>query len=366
MNRYGKGRAALARSRRWMALAACSALAACAVVTSETLETLSKNGAEPTGVSYALPMGLVDITLFVKETTAEYRIDIKEVFIADPTRRYVMRYQPLPNYKDSVEIVVSSNSLLSKVHVTTKDETGAIVVALAKLADNLFQSAPVPSGFDKLANVTIDATDPNRVKHAAVYLSEQARSNATRKYSISCSGVAATAEACRRYRQIARIGCSGPADTQEQCRPYNPIEITVDHPARIGVTEAATHCSAGLCYRVKEPYVLRYAIDEVRGAKIINLPNRAPVIELDITRAFLVSKIQEIDFDKDGFLKSALVKKDSEVLALSALPINVITAISEKLPVRLTIQQKQVELAQQQLALSQALDDKAAAGKDPN
>ena len=35
----------------------------------------SKSGAEPVGISYALPMGLVDIALFVKTATAEHELE---------------------------------------------------------------------------------------------------------------------------------------------------------------------------------------------------------------------------------------------------------------------------------------------------
>ncbi len=352
---HGKGGMRSMTIWRWLAMAVCTTLGACTVVSSDTFEALSKDGVQATGVTYALPMGLVDVTLFVNQETAEYRVGFREFFVPDPVRRYVLRYHPLPNYKDTVEIKVSSRSLLESVNSTTEDETDNIVVELAKLARSVggFQAAPVPNNnFVKLANITIDPTEPDAVVKAGAFLSARAQVFAKSKIGIGCTGENAKTMACRRF---IRYGQNS-----------NLVELAVDYPAAIGVTTVVPNCSAGLCYRVKEPYIVKYIIDGVRGAQIVYLPNKAPVVEIDITRAFFVQKIQNIEFDGNGFLKTATVNKLSELQAVAALPIAVITAINEALPLRLNIQNQQVDLAQKRLAELDAREAVADARKDPN
>jgi hypothetical protein len=347
MTQDGKGRGpSLARIRKglsrgcqWAFLASLSTLAACAVLSSETFESLSKGNAEPIGVSYALPMGLLEITLSKKEETAEFRIGVLEQFVPDPARRYLMRYHPMPNYKDTVEIKVHGNSLLNEIDTDTEDETDSIILELAKLARSLdgFQSAAMPTGFTKLANITIDPTNEDQVKKAATFLSVKARLFAQNKYRIACGSNNAKSTSCRYYERYSR-------------NDVELIELAVEYPQVVEVATVPVDCSAGLCYRGKEPYVVRYGVDGVKGAIIVELPNRAPIVEIDITRAFFVQKVQKIQFDNNGFLWKANVKKYSELKAVATLPIEVIKAISDVLPLRLRIQQKQNNLAQARLA----------------
>mgnify|MGYP007067078489 FL=1 len=131
------------------------------------------------------------------------------------------------------------------------------------------------------------------------------------------------------------------------------IRLAVDEPPPAD-TQVAADCTVGLCYRVKEPFLVRSLVDGIPSSEIVYLPNKVPLIEIDVRRAILVQKIQKIDFDANGFLKSAYVKKDSELLAASKVPLAIMTAISSALPLRLTIQQKQVELAQKRVAEAQA------------
>lgn len=349
------------RWRSWLAATASLALGACSVVTSESLNGPLNTLPEAHGVYYALPMGLIDITLSVEPDLGHFRLDFGvEKYVADPRQRFVMQYKPLPNYSDIVEIKVNNRSLISSVDATTEDQTGNIIVELAKIFHGFggLQSAPVPNGYVAISTVTIDASDTAKLAEAAEFLNRRARVFAQAKREVACNGLTEeqiTAEihrACALYTRLMRP-------------KLRLVKLGVEAPPPIQVTKPAD-CTVGLCYRVKEPYIIRYAVDGAPGTQLVYLPNKAPLIELDVRRALLVQKIQKIVFDNNGFLQSASVKKDSELLAASMIPLNILTAVSTALPIRLTIQQKQVEAAQKQLALVEAQQSLAeAAGATP-
>jgi hypothetical protein len=84
------------------------------------------------------------------------------------------------------------------------------------------------------------------------------------------------------------------------------------------------------------------------------LPNRAELIGIDITRAFLVQKVQEIQFDDSGFLSNVKINKQSELLAASKLPLAVIDAVASGLALRVETIQSQRDLALKQAKLLEA------------
>jgi hypothetical protein len=320
-----------------MLAAASYALGACAVVSSDALDHVEGSGEERTGVYYALPMGLVDVSLVANPDSGEFRLVYSDVkYIADPNQRYLMRYRPLPNYKDDVDLEVNDKAFLSKVWATTEDKTDEIIVEVAKIFRGFgaFQTGEVPDGFIiTLSTITIDPSERGKLHAAAEFLSDRASAFVKRAVA-ACAG--ATTSVCQRYARL-------------NARNSGLVDLDVIPPQPI-VNAPIPDCSSGLCYRVKEPYVITQTVDGVRRAQIMYLPNKAPLVGIDITRALFVSKIQKIDFDTNGFLKSAYLEKGSELEAVSALPISIITAISETMPIRLKVQQKQADLAEARAA----------------
>jgi len=134
---------------------------------------------------------------------------------------------------------------------------------------------------------------------------------------------------------------------------------------RADARDVVADCTIGVCYRPTEPYRIDYYVEvdgaqEGAGTRIMELPNRAPLVAIDIKRAFLVQKLTTIDFNDDGFLNKVRVKKPSELLALSELPLAVMDAILEGFRLRadiLTEQRnaaaKEVELLKARQALAQ-------------
>ena len=75
---------------------------------------------------------------------------------------------------------------------------------------------------------------------------------------------------------------------------------------------------------------------------------------IDLQRAFFVNKTQSITFDDNGILDTVTVKKDSELLALSSIPIAIISAIADGLKIRVSVINERINDANASKALLQA------------
>ena len=121
-----------------------------------------------------------------------------------------------------------------------------------------------------------------------------------------------------------------------------------------GLIGAKPDCSIGLCYRPKEPLKLVYGLDGRIDTQMIELPNRSDVVTIDIRRAFFIKKVQEIAFDGDGFLTAMSIHKESELVAISKLPVDVIKAVADGLRIRVDLIQRQRDVVQHQAELLKA------------
>lgn len=64
----------------------------------------------------------------------------------------------------------------------------------------------------------------------------------------------------------------------------------------------------------------------VSKSEILPLPNGAPIMAVDVTRACLVTKVTKLTFEK-GTLKAVDINKPSEVSALVDIPIKVVKEV---------------------------------------
>ena len=146
-------------------LALMSGVCGCTVLTSELPSQLATDGRMPAGVYYALPRGLVPVKLTVTKTTGRYFVAVMDPqFIPDPNHRYLMHYQPLPNYTDDITIEVNDRGLPQAVNSTTTDETPQIILNLAKFFGEISRQAGSPAtGADDLMTLTIDPTKEEEV-----------------------------------------------------------------------------------------------------------------------------------------------------------------------------------------------------------
>src|SRR3546814_15730900 len=96
----------------------------------------------------------------------------------------------------------------------------------------------------------------------------------------------------------------------------------------IGNTLApASKCKVGICYRPEEPFDLVLFVDKAEYDRTsLLLPTKAKLVEIPVTRAAFVEKTTTIDFEA-GPLKQVDIAKPGEVLAIGALPVELLKAI---------------------------------------
>lgn len=157
------------------------------------------------------------------------------------------------------------------------------------------------------------------------------------------------------------------------CDQYTSLDKTSSPTARIQIeafggiepsslkqqASAPADCASGLCYRPKEPYKIVYSVGDKStfggsDTVIVELPNKSPLVAVDISRAFFVNKVHNLAFDDDGFLTAVEINKPSELLAVSKLPLEVIGAVAEGLKARVELTNTQRDLAKREASLLQA------------
>ncbi len=345
----------------------------CTVLTSETPEQLFNDGRAPNGVYYALPLSVMDMKLSVDESTARFILTVTGPrSIPDPKNRYVLRYRPLPNYTDDVDVAVNDKMFLSSVNSTTKDETPGIIINLfsffGRLAQGL-EAGEAAKGEKVLAIQTVNPTNEKDVRRAVLALNEAllAYTKSKVKDDDTCgetdkrdfaSYIERTkcltfrkfkirAQEWIDYGNMARWDAGNfrraPVKFEAMPAVARRVKSHAAAPGRGRVT--AADCTSGICYRPLQPYYVVYSVglsSNVESAgkldrvsqpgfrhQIVLMPNEAEPVVIDIRRAFFVQKIQNIKFSENGFLQYFAVNKESELLALSKLPVDILSAVAE-------------------------------------
>jgi hypothetical protein len=378
----------------------CAAAAGCTAVSSDSPAIIAKEGGPLEGVAYSLPLYVMDFVLSVNPDTAQFTVKPSEPRpIASPHHRYYLRYHPLPNYDDTINVTVTPQGLLKSVSSNTTDKSGEIILNLVKSVSAFgpaFEAAAAAPSEVQLAKLTIDPANEDARKRlveslnkiAAHFAESQIKKDVEGKEAKICAGqppkdkAESEAEAgkyfpdihnkslCDEYTRIAK-----PVEI-EKCKKYVPGEVEVPCPKGtkaeknfIGITlkklpgavtqisAKAPDCSAGLCYRPPLPYKMDINVDGSKTRSIVLLPNEAPLVAIDIERAFFVNKVQTVEFDTNGMLKTMTVTKESELYALSSFPLQVVSAIAESLRLRVSVLDQQIANADSTRELIEAKAD---------
>ena len=275
---------------------------------------------EAPGIVYYLPKTLVTITITpfgtLGDTPEKHVVRYLELTPADTAKQtllvehvpdqsqpYVLNYNANPLTTDHV-CAGTSNGLLMGVQASSADETGNIIVSIAKLAGRLAAPSPFslpPPGEEydgveipgRKFSLTIDPLDPDDL-----------------------AAVSATIR--RRFPGLAN----------------DNYQLAVEDAHYLsGDGLAAAPCPENsVCYRTAVTTRIKLASARRGRASIAyaNVINRAVTGHIDVSRAFMVDKITLLAFDK-GVLKDVKIKKPSEALAVAKLPLTVLDAITTSL-----------------------------------
>ncbi len=369
-------------------------LAGCGeVLTSDLAASLSDHGDPRTGIAYALPRSVMDFTLSVDKDNARFSVTPSAPrAIADPYRRYFLRYQPLPNYDDIVSVTVTGQGFLKTISANTTDRTGDIILNLIKSVSAFgqpFEAAALPAADQQLARVTIDPSNPAEMAETICLFNEAVKRYAA-KASKSCSATTvppsktipstefdrrftgvtpdltkqsrcdeyATVKDRNHYINISLrpMGSDAVAPPLPDCERVSNGLPSVQRPPAVPPHREAD-CSVGICYRAPRPFILELIVGDSRARGVALLPNASPLVAVDIRRAFFINKVQTLEFDVDGSLKTMAVQKDSELLAISSFPVQVVSAIADSLRLRIQVLDQQIGYANATNDLLQAKAD---------
>jgi hypothetical protein len=236
----------------------------------------------------------------VVTTNYFYQVTIEERY--EPDRRALFLLQPnLPwTSSDSMRVSVGTNGLLSTVASTNFDKTAEIFAELAKAAAEGFKlAAGVPTGIAPLDQeqpgypAKIDITfDPFDVDSLA-----------------------------RAFRAL-----------QDAALTLEPDDSFVEEPDKAPYYDSSKPAtlanSRGIYYKPLLPYEIR--IKGFRSQYItrtVFLPNRAPVLEFEVSRAAFVQKTTMISLS-NGCIAEVYIDKPSQALALAKTPLTILQAFS--------------------------------------
>lgn len=358
------------------------ALTGCEVLTSDLASTLADDAGSRSGIAYALPRSVMDFTLAVDKDNARFSVTPSAPrSIADPYHKYFLRYQPLPNYDDNISVTVTGQGFLKTVSTNTTDRTGDIILNLVKSVSAFgqpFEAATSPPSEQQLARITIDPANPDEVAETVCAFNEIVQRYAhkiasacksdygkvpppttgkeefDRKFKDLSLNITQKSR-CEEYRGLAtgnhvsisfkRLGeeTAWPGAALE-CKhalkdaslPASPTPVPTTEPYR------EPDCSVGICYRPPQPFEMEIAVGGSRSKGVVLLPNLSPTVAIDIRRSFFINKVQTLEFDADGSLKAMGVQKQSELLALSSFPVQVVSAVADSLRLRVQVLDQQI------------------------
>lgn len=287
------------------------AVAGCSIYTSDRVAVGEETSP---GMIYYLPKTLVNVTVmpFGKKgaTPDKHQVKYVELSFADKTkpvlpvehvpdlgRQYVLSYNPSPLSTDHV-CAGAQNGLLVGVQASAADETGNILVSIAKLAGRL----AAPQGYAVTGEETF----------SDVELTELA-------FTLSIDPLDPT--------DRATVG----ATIKRRFPRLEPYELQVDDDDFLRGKGIPAPCPAdGVCYRTAVTTRIKLVSSRHASVAYANVINRSVTGHIDISRAFMVEKVTLLTFDK-GVLKDAKIKKPSEALAVAKLPLTILDAIMTSL-----------------------------------
>lgn len=158
-------------------------------------------------------------------------------------------------------------------------------------------------------------------------------------------------EVCAALDQLAKKPPKASISLPDFAVDELPLSHQGAHAAANGAPEA--DCSIGICYRPPVPVTIKYSLGAGDSSLVADLPNPSAVVAIDIRRAFFIKKVQQIDFDQ-GMLTKLHIQKNSELVAISKLPVDIISAIADGIQLRAKITTEQKNVLEKQAALLNA------------
>ena len=335
---------------RPLALLAAVLLSGCAIVRSVP----GAHGSE--GIGYMLPRALLPVELVFDGSAFELRIQ-PALLVGDAAHTYALQRSGNVFTSDNVVVNVDPVSgLLSAVNVKSEDKS---VDAITKLVSGLKAEAAVAVGQVIVFQDLFDpGWDDQRVADFNRRLQFAARAQLRR------AGIQA---ACTGVDGAATDPCNALATLQHE---LDGGDLSVAVMGSGAATPEPADCSAGFCYRINVPHVVRLQGPGTSSSAVFGLPNRSPTFVMPLERWAFVKTTHDVEL-QGGVFESITSDRPSSAYAVAALPFDIakaaVTSASELIQLKLDFSGKQKGYYDAQVAEieAKAARDKALLDKAP-
>lgn len=280
-------------------------------------------------------------------------------FVPDTSTRYLLQPQSSAFRSDTFKMTTTASGLLQTANVEQKDETGEVLVSLARSI--AAWSGPVASA----TGVEMESLDSS-FKGLVVGSSRcQALAWEPRKleFVIDPADAAEWSRISERISASARVPGVGLADPEI----FNYVLSLAGHSTTMMSRDsglAARQSGAGIFYRRERPLVVNIDLDDGGdgrhsiGNVMLLVPNGAPVDALDMEATAFVTNKSTFGFS-NGMLVSVDNARPSPATAIVSVPWKISEAtleqVSKLLTLRIEVTRNEKSLAAEEAALLEQL-----------
>jgi hypothetical protein len=254
-------------------------------------------------------------------------ITIETVYEPDPARCYVLYHRTNISYDDTVTVSLTDNSLLGSVQISSTSQITPIImqmVDIAKAAIEIGIPLPGARGITPPTIIPFDVTiDPKDILPDS-YKNTDGTNNIENELHLPAKSL-----------QLERLG-----------PPESPL--LKNQPVLNKPTDSRT-----IFYRPLWPYKFTFNVPGLFNInKTVYLPNKEPVIAIDIARPAFTKAVTNLTF-KSGILTEVHLERPSELLAGLEIPLDILKAIAgipaEMLQFKVNYGTDYIKLLQQQI-----------------
>lgn len=318
-------------ARRLVGAAVCAAFVALAAGCTSMLETTVMDVEAPTGClngagAYFLPKKVLTVEVKGKNTNGGklrgYGMDVTDDWLSVPDRHqsYCLDYLGSITSRDEVGIVRSPEGLLKRIYTRAEDRSVQIAKTLIDTAFLLGAAGGRQLIGDTAADTktyagpfAFDPFDPFEAAKINAALRPYGYCVFVEGFSFP-SGVPPTSW-CERPQVLTMYVYKAPLLAD----PLPPIEMS-----RRGVLYRPNITRTLTIMRKADPYGRDPWL--LMMTKQVEVPNRAPVFAVEVSRSMFVDRVTDLEFD-NGVLTNVSVKKPSEAAAFVEIPLAVVSAV---------------------------------------
>jgi hypothetical protein len=323
------------RSSARMAMFACLAatLAACAMIGSEPLTQVEGYQCESGAGAYFLPKTLLQLDV-VESGGADpiYTLKVRSRRVADPRFGFCLDYLARASGDDVVTIKKYKDAqILGEVATDALDQSRFILQTLIQTAFVVASGNPkFPAyGADRafrdgneliVLKAEVDPFDAERTAEVNQTLKDFG-------FCLALPGVS-----FEPGRQTPDAYCESPLKTIQHT---GAPDLSYRHVSSEGLIEKGRRRGeGGVFYRPRLPHPVQVMVRDnpkvpkwrLGIATIVKMENVAPIINVDIDRTYFAQRKTHLKFN-EGMLSNVCVKKGSELLAVSYIPLQVVQSI---------------------------------------